>query len=402
MRNLVFSALLVLTLVRAASAQEEPSLKPSTPRVPEAPTLISLQVRYNSALPSAFINVREAEVKPRWIWVTRFARTPGWQEPAGTLPLRAVRVEAQYNGESANIRVTLLRGVQTFDREDLVGTYQLSLGEKKVITKLTSFGVEPFELTLENTVSPLPPAPTFDNRTKAVEVVSVQSENVPLPAYRLTLRNVSEQNILALAVETFNDGRRGTSAVFQGELGRPLIQPGSTLEKFLPVGVSQQTTPGSFTPGVAGSYLIVIRTAVFDDGGLSHDGEPEPACMFRSFVVGRRLWLSRVVGLLTRQLAASNNDQSEAPQLFKENFLSSISRKSIDDNEADYSNPFFCQTPGTGKEAAFKGLTLEFLRDLDRQTNTRPVPSQSFKSWLESKRAEYEAWLKRLQPLGEM
>ena len=121
------------------------------------------------------------------------------------------------------MRVTLFRGVTGVDREDFVGIYRLGIGETKTLNDLRAAGIEPFKITLLDTVPPLPPPPAFDNDTKAIEIVSVRSENSPSPAYILTLRNLSEKSVQALGLDMTFDGRPGPIAFFKGEEDRPLI-----------------------------------------------------------------------------------------------------------------------------------------------------------------------------------
>lgn len=84
-------------------------------------------------------------------------------------------------------------GEKGFDQEDLVGVYHLGVGEQRTITDLRSHGVEPFRITLLNPLPPLPPATTFENPTKTIDVASVRSENMPKPAYVVTFRNGSDK-----------------------------------------------------------------------------------------------------------------------------------------------------------------------------------------------------------------
>jgi hypothetical protein len=43
-----------------------------------------------------------------------------------------------------------------------------------------------------------------------------------------------------------------------------------------------------------------------------------------------------------------------------------------------------------------ENLKLQMLRDLDQIITTRPAPPVNFKTWLETRRATYKAWLSRL------
>ena len=380
----------LLIVITALLFAQEPTLKPTTsaPKT-ETPTLLSLEVKYNPNLPPAYISVRGAETKPRWIWVTRFARN---NEPAnGDLPIRAVRVQSQFNGETADIKVTVFRGRnEGFEREDPVAVYHIGLNEPTTIPELKSFGVEPFSLTLLNVVPPLPPSPTFDNLTKTVEIVSVRSDNIPLPAYHLTVRNISDKNIRALRIEVIDDNRPHLRALWQGEQDRPLLEPGGALERSLPV-VTSQLIGTRYEPGAAASSTIRIRTAVFDD--LTFDGEDEAACQYEKFVIGRRLWLKRTLPFIEQQLA----NPALSPQDFKQKFQSLTFELDETEKTGKSSVSAKCPNPDSFTNVSTNGLTFEINRELDRIINTRPAPPINFREWLEARRDDYKSWLARLK-----
>ena len=190
------ATLLVIASWCVVSAQQQPpSLKPamSAPR-PEGPPPLLLEVVYNPAMPPGYSNVNAPTELGKWLSVSRFVRVAG-SNPSSP-PIQMVKLEPQFNGETAAVRVTLLRGVKGIDREDYVGIYRLGIGEQKKLNDLRVVGIEPFTITLLDTVPPLPPPPAFVNDTKAIEIVSVRSENSPNPAYILTLRNLSEKRAL--------------------------------------------------------------------------------------------------------------------------------------------------------------------------------------------------------------
>jgi hypothetical protein len=379
-----------LIVIAALLLAQEPSLKPNTsaPKS-ETPTLLSLEVKYNSNLPPAYISVRGSETKPRWIWVTQFARNK--QPVTDDLPIHAVRIESQFNGETADVKISLFRGRnENFEREDQVATYHIGLNEPTAIPELKSFGIEPFSLTLLDVVPPLPPAPTFENLTKTVGIVSVRSDNIPLPIYHLTLRNVSDKHIRALKIEVISDGRPRSSALWQGEDDRPVIEIGGALERNLPVAVAQKTAAG-YAPGAATSSTIRIRTAVFED--LTYDGDEAPACEYEKLVVGRRLWLKRVLPFIEQQLA----NPALAPQDFKQKFQSLTF--TLDDSEKTGQSAVSpkCPNPESFTNISTNTLTFELNRELDRLINTRPAPPINFRAWLESRRDDYQAWLARLK-----
>src|ERR1700752_1531317 len=171
-QQLLLTMLLVVTSSSLITAQQQkPTLQPaSSGEVTEAPTKLLLEVNYNQALPPAYNTVNGPEVKAKWIWLTRFIRIPGIKLDGP--PIFAVKLESQFNGETADIRITLLRGANSIDQEDLVTVYHIGVGEQRTIKELRAYGVEPFRIKLLNAVPPLPPSPSFENLTKTIDVGS--------------------------------------------------------------------------------------------------------------------------------------------------------------------------------------------------------------------------------------
>ena len=360
-----------------------------SPKASEAKLL--LEISYGPAVPPDYSAVLGTDKKPAWVWVTRFVRMRGREMSP---PIGAVKLEAQYNGETADVRITLLRGTDGgFDQEDLVGTYHVGINEQKTIEELRNFGVKPFNITLLNTVLPVPPPPAFENKTKSIEIVSVKADNLPKPAYKVTVRNLSDKNLRALRVDVTSEGRPRSSSFWQGEEGRSIIEPGGTAERYVDVITSQRTATG-FTPGTTYSNTIVIRTAIFED--MSFEGEPDSACSFEGFVMGRRLWLREVLALIDREISAPIEDHIEAARQFKEKF--SALRYEFNEDERKKAASI---SPGCPKNfeiaSAVPGqLKLQMFRDLDEIIARRSSSPLNFKAWLETRRANYQAWLARL------
>jgi hypothetical protein len=182
---------------------QQPTLKPaSQTRTPEPTPALKLEVRYNPETPPAYLDIRGPSEEPTWVWVTRFVRTPGNKVTAADLPVRAVKFETQFNGETTSVRVTVFRGNRGFEREDLVGLFKLGLGEHRLISELQSFQIEPIDITISGAPSPIPAQPTFELRTGAVEVVGTESEGSPMPAYRIKFRNVTEKKDQQMSMDS--------------------------------------------------------------------------------------------------------------------------------------------------------------------------------------------------------
>jgi hypothetical protein len=111
--------------------------------------------------------------------------------------------------------------------------------------------------------------------------------------------------------------------------------------------------------------------------------------------MGRRLWLQQVLPFLDREVSVPVEDHIEAARQFKEKF-SALSYEFDEKERNRASSVPGCPKPfklAQGGPSIFK---LQVLHDLDEIITTRPSPPVNFKSWLETRRAAYQAWLARL------
>ena len=391
--SLMAASVLVIVSTCVAMAQaQKPVPEPSvSPKIDTSRLL--LQVTENPSFPPGYSEINRPGETTKWVWVTRFVRIPGRQVPGK--PINAIRFEPVFNGETIDVKVTLLRGAESkgFEQEDQVGVYQVGIGEQRTINDLDQFGIEPIKISIENTVPPLPPSPGFENLTKAIEIVSVQAENIPKPAYKIALRNVSDKNILAVRVETFHEGRRGTAALIQGEDNRTYLAPGGVAERRVLVTTTERT-PTGYAPGTPANVTISIRTVVFED--LSFEGDSETACSMEGFVMGRRFWLKRLVALLDQEISKSNSDQIDAAKQFKEK-LSALSFD-FDKSELKKASSVApqCGKPAQVATVIMNGMKVDLVRELERIISAKPASPINFKSWMEERQTRYSAWLARL------
>lgn len=392
--RVILSACAILALASIAPAQDQPpSLRPSPSKTTSEPsTPVVLEIFYNSSLGPAYLKIEGPERKPHWIWFTKFSRLPGWQLPETQPPIRAVRVSSQWNGETADVRVTLLRGVRGFDQEELVDSYSVGLDETRLVRKLEAHGIEPFKIALRIPKAVAPPPPGIENRTQSIQLLEIDIESFPLPAYRVRFRNLSEKDLAALKVELFRDGASGLSSLFQGEEGSPRIESNASREEYIPANVPRKIAD-SFAPGSSAVNSIAVTSAVFTDG--SFEGEVGPACMFESSVVGRRIGLKTVLKIIDEFLSQPDGE-SHAAQ-FKEK----ISALTYEFSEAEKATPSIvsksCPNPALSSHLAIKGLKIQLLSELNPIITTRPKPLVTFRAWLELKKKNYQKWLKSLE-----
>jgi len=368
--------------------QQEPSLKPSmsAPRA-EGPPPLLLEIVANPERPPAYSNVNGPMELGKWMMISNFVRVPG-STPLSP-PVKWVKIEPQFNGETAAVRVTVLRGVQGTEQEDFIGIYRLGINEQKKLNELRAVGIEPFTITLLDTVPPLPPPPAFVNDTKAIEIVSVRSENSPSPAYILTLRNLSDKTVRGLGVDMTFDGGPGPRAFFAPE-DRPLIPAGGTVEQYVRTLMPRRTATG-FVPSAASTVVVHIRSAVFSD--LSYEGDVNDACHVEKTTIGQKLFLKDVLSLLDRQLAENFTDNVEAVRHFKDKFEALHYYDDYSEKPSTVSPA--CKNMVQGAVNAVNVRKLEMLRDLN-QLITQPRPAFSFRAWMQTRRENYKAWLARL------
>ncbi len=393
-KYLLLAVLLVLTSSSLVTAQQQkPALQPSSNRkTPEAPIKLLLEINYNPAIPPAYNMVNGPGVIPKWIWVTRFVQVPDFKITGP--PIRAVKLESQFNGETADVRVTVYRGEIGFDQEDLVSVYHLGVGEQRTLKELRAYGIEPFRIKLLDPAPPLPPPPSFENLTQTIDVASVRSENLPQPAYVVTFRNGSDKKLLALRIDIKRGEKLVGTSLFHAEDGKPIIESGSTAERWFSVTTAQQTAAG-YEPGTAAANTLVIRTAIFAD--LSFEGEVQPACEIESMMMGRRVWLKHVLPLFEQELQQPINDHIEAARQFKEKFSAFGYEFSESERNQASTVSGLCTNQMEMAEMAPKAMKLKLLRDLDEIITKHPSPPVNFKTWLETRHTYYKAWLVRLE-----
>jgi hypothetical protein len=168
----------VVLLASSVFAQDAPALKPtpSQPGKQVAPPL-ALEILYNSVLPPAYLMIEGADVKPHWIWITRYLTVTGALLPEGAQRITGVRVMSHWNGETADVRVTLLRGPHK-EEEELVTAYRSAVDQLTTINKLESYGIEPFKIKLVSWKADPPPPPNFENRTASIQITQIELEVV--------------------------------------------------------------------------------------------------------------------------------------------------------------------------------------------------------------------------------
>ena len=381
----------VLVFASTLFGQDPPTLKPDpTQPAKQLTPPLALEIQYNSTLPPSYLSIEGADVEPHWMWFTRFVTLPGAPTPEASKKINAVRITSHWNGETADIRVTLLRGPQ-MAHEELVTSYHSAIDQAKTINQLEGYGIEPFKIKLVSPQAHPPPAPNLENRTASIQILQISPEGFPLPAYRATFRNFSAKNVVALMVNLYANGSPGPSAFFQGEAGGPLIESNRMFEESLPATVPQGNG-SSYVPGSAPANSIVVSSAIFTDG--TFEGDLAPACMYEKIVFRRKAWVKGVLKIMDEQLAQP--DDGIASQRMKEQLLQLRYVRTPGDRQLKSAVSAQCSSPVDGADGPY-GLSTRLVRELEVVVTTRPKPLMTFRQWLMTTREIYSGWLSNLE-----
>ena len=398
---LTLAAVLLIAYPVLTTGQQNstPSKGQAPPITATNPSRLALEIVYFPGTPPSYQTVSGSESKRAGAWYARFARTPGWQLPQGSLPVMAVKIESQFNGETTDIYVSVLRG-RLHEREESVATYHLGENEAHVVSELKSFGVEPFEIKVIR-VSPTVVTPNnVINKTQSLEVVAIKAVDSTLPQYQLTLRNLSNKTISALWLSVEHDGKLQTSGLMHNRDGKPLIAPGDAYET-RPVGVTRaREVGGSYVPQPLDSQNVVLEALIFDDG--TWEGIPTRAATFRAFVAGRKFQISDVLKNFER--IASNTDLTVSAAI--ENLRTYLSPMNAGVNDAAFAQvlsefPNFTKAQQenlrSGVEVVTHDIRKTLLENLKTFETQHPEGRlEDFQAWLLSEKLKYEAWLHRL------
>jgi hypothetical protein len=294
LRIVLITILVSCFLQTYATAQQE---KPAA----ATPTRLALEVTYWKGDKPAFQTV------PSNSWYARFRRIGGWKPAEDGLPVLAVNIAPGMEGAAVRLVVSVHVGRKHFERQDTVGSYLLQENERLVVYDMTAFGLEPFEVTVvrvEAKGALLLPAVT--SNAPSVQVKNIEAVDSTFPMFKLTLKNISEKNVIALYVETFAQGRLRSSGMPRNRDGEPLIRGGTTYEFKRELNKDARPSGGGFAPEPAPNQAVLIKTAIFDDG--TYEGDATMAAQYKAFAYGERTQLQRLIARYREALESTDQD----------------------------------------------------------------------------------------------
>ncbi len=232
-------------------------------------------------------------------------------------------------------------------------------------------------------------------------VVGIESKNTALPSYKVSLQNLSSQNVTALGIVVLLIGRKNLSSMPHDKEGQPLIKAGAAYElSALSAGLTLPT-PEGFRPYSPQDQEIVITTAVFEDN--SYEGDAETAARFRAYTIGRKLQIARLLTLFKTASDSADLNPSAALNKLKAQASSldtDVETSALDQLLKDFPTlgPREREFLKTGIEVALNGVKTSLLKEIQEfeKLHPRSLDAQVFQMWLRVNKERYEKWLSRL------
>lgn len=380
----------------AQPQQQQPQARGSAPSPPPAPSKLVLSVtHYPDAAPS-YLSL------PGTAWYAGFARIKDFQLPAGALPVRAVDILAQTEGDQIKITVSVILGVRFHDKKEEVVTYLARNGDAPVvIADLRRYGVEPFKLDVVPVTPDAAVPPAISNKTTSISVIGIKPLDTPLPSYQLTFHNSSGKQVVSLALNLFADGKVRTSSQPHNLDGRTLIEPGGTYKRG--VRLAQRTQPAGvgFAPNTIFEQTLEISCVVFRDH--TYEGDAGFAARIITGRRGKEAQVRRIIHIL-QQVQQAPTDE-EAAALFVR-LHRAVEDQLLTTSDAATTRALQAESPTRDdKILAELPIGFEVSMHITKQTfqktiadfqSQQPKPErEAVRKWLRDTQQEYEEMLAR-------
>lgn len=384
-RLLIITVSCVLSLLAGASAAQQNQVESELPK-------LALEIYSFDASPN-YQQVGE------WAWSSQFRRVESWQPPAGSTPVKAVKVASKIKKGFVQITISVFLGVRFHDREETVATYRVRENETIIANELKQYGVQPLTIKVVNVISAVARQPSVTNKTNSIAVAGIKTGGTIFPSFMLTLRNISDKSVRALKVQVVTAGGEKFSIQPRSLDETPLIEPGAFYDARELHAEGGRLTAEGLLPDAPQN--ITIATALFTDG--TYEGDPVPAAHIKALLLGRKIQLTKAAALLRKTSAADNLD----PDNLIENFKTQVSaldedmkQVSLDDLLAEF--PAFDQRGRNELRGvvafALHNVKINLLADVKNfEKAHQPRPSvKEFQAWLAETAENYEKIIGRL------
>ena len=368
------------------------------PNASVQPTNLVLEVIARSDTPAAYHPVPGPDAPFDGAWLFRFGRVAGWQPPAGTLPVKSVRVMSKLGAEGVRVVVSVQFGVRLVEDEKYVADYIAREGEKTSIATLKRFGIEPIQITLVRVAPSAASPPVISNKTRSIEVVSIEAANSTLPGYILTLRNPTARDLKAFAFHLNAAGKEILQGQLQNPQGQPIIAAGDTV-KTEPISPrSGAMTAVGYQPAVSQDPELLISTAVFADN--TFEGDETEAAMIVARDQGRKAQIERILPLLREAAKSEDRDLIDTLAWLRKE-VAALPDTAPAAVATRLTSTFAKTTPRlimSSIEGGAHLIKLEVLNEITvfQERLSKSIGQRDFARWISAMIEKYEVWLSRL------
>jgi hypothetical protein len=221
-----------------------------------------------------------------------------------------VRAQQAEDGWNVTLSVQWVRLTKSGKKQ--IATYKLQTNEQVEIGELKPYGVAPFRIRVVKVISQPARRPQVINNTQSIAVQKLEVSALPNP-YRLTLKNVSDKNVMAVEVSTYAGDRKLTYKTPGDMQWQPFIALGSVNHVEMMSEDFRCAEQDAYRP--TQSDKIGIDTVVFTDG--TYEGKPYPAAVYKAMALGEKRQLSHILEILDK-LGESGLPRAEAMRWLNE------------------------------------------------------------------------------------
>jgi len=331
--------------------------------------------------------------RPYRSWTPYFPRVPDWRDEPGVLPVRALDIRALHQGDTVRLDISVLRG-DAREVVELIDTVVLRTEETATIEGLRRVGLMPIALAIKPVAPPALHVPTASSAVDGLTIDLIEPVFDPVPAYRVTIRNVTETPVVTIAFDTFSQGRRRLAGQQGHQSAQALVAPAGahTFTIRLSGGVGPEDSHVSATP----LDDVLISAALWADG--RRDGDPIRTRDLKAVHIGRLTAVEMMLRTVREAVAGLGDDPQRAaghvaaaigqlPGTPDAVIIASVLSGAPIDSDA------LSRIMATGTQQARRDVVSALTN------RTRAMSADEAKQWLRASQHALEAWHLRLVPL---
>jgi hypothetical protein len=384
----LMQAMLLLAVCTLASAGQV-----SAQETASQPTRLALEVNYYPGRTPGYQAVKRS-AEGSWAWYSRFARIEAPNTPRNAT--FAVHVQSYLEQDTVRVVISLLSGEKGPESKRQIAEYVIRETEKITVEELRQFGIHPFEIKLVRLAPNLGPVPRVVlKEIQSLLVVKALANDSTLPSFQISLRNQSDKDVMALAVNVTASTNREMTSLPRGVEGKPIIEAGKVHEMQITAPLRGRETIAGYEPFTIASQRIEITTVVFADG--TFEGDPSGAASFKSIRASEKAELLRLIPLLENAMI-STEDVTDSLKNLERNvrFPSSGAAPGRDANNSPTMAP---PEPGRNQadvETFFPPIRADLVKEIRLLQSDGPLGKNRYVRWLGATKKRFESWLARL------